>query len=46
MKIQVNKPWLKLETGDITECSADVIVNAENSVLIRGAGIIAGGQSA
>lgn len=39
MQIQVNNSYLQLEQGDITESSADAIVNAANSDLILGAGV-------
>ena len=39
LQIQVNNSTLQLEQGDITESSADAIVNAANSDLILGAGV-------
>lgn len=39
MQIPVNNSTLRLEQGDITESSADAIVNAANSDLILGAGV-------
>lgn len=39
LQIRVNNSWLQLEQGDITESSADAIVNAANSDLVLGAGV-------
>ena len=39
MQIQVHNSTLQLEQGDITDSSADAIVNAANSDLILGAGV-------
>jgi O-acetyl-ADP-ribose deacetylase (regulator of RNase III) len=39
LQIQVHNSTLQLEQGDITDSSADAIVNAANSDLILGAGV-------
>ena len=39
MKIAVNRSEIELIQGDITESTADAIVNAANSLLIMGAGV-------
>ncbi len=39
MKFQINNSWVELIQGDITESSADAIVNAANSDLALGAGV-------
>ena len=39
MQILVNNTYLQLEQGDITDSTADAIVNAANSNLILGAGV-------
>ena len=39
LQILVNNTYLQLEQGDITDSTADAIVNAANSNLILGAGV-------
>jgi len=38
-ELKINKSWIKLIQGDITDSSTDVIVNAANAQLILGAGV-------
>ena len=39
MKLHINKSWVELTQGDITESSVEAIVNAANSDLALGAGV-------